>query len=309
LSAAFSCPRCRTELGPLPAAGEVACPTCGDRFPEHDGVWDFLLPERRGEVTRFLEEYTAVRHAEGRGSDDPTYYRALPDCADDHPLAWQWRIRRATFVRFRRRLGPPPQDVADLGAGVGWLSARLARDGHRPVAVDLSVDPEDGLGAARHYGEPSFPRLRADFDRLPFADASLDVVVFNASFHYSADYDATVAEALRVLRPEGEIVILDSPVYRREASGEAMVAERKARFRKLYGFPSDALGSREFLTDPGLEALAARHGFRWERETPWYGWSWALRPWRARLRGRREPSRFVILRGRRAPARAARAAR
>ena len=33
----------------------------------------------------------------------------------------------------------------------------------------------------------------------------------------------------------------------------------------------------------------------WEIYKPWYGWKWALRPWKARLRRQRPPSRFWIL--------------
>ena len=82
--------------------------------------------------------------------------------------------------------------VLDMGSGVGWLSHQLARLGHRPCAIDLNLDPRDGLAAARYY-PASWPLLQAEFDRLPLAGAQADVVVFNAALPYSGDYRVTLA--------------------------------------------------------------------------------------------------------------------
>jgi hypothetical protein len=44
--------------------------------------------------------------------------------------------------------------VLDVDAGIGWLSYRLPKRGHRPLAVDLLDNDSDGFGAARHYFTP-----------------------------------------------------------------------------------------------------------------------------------------------------------
>jgi SAM-dependent methyltransferase len=188
-------------------------------------------------------------------------------------------------------------NVLDLGAGNCWLSFRLALRGHQPVAVDLLLNAFDGLGAAAHYQRrvPNlFPRFRAELNRLPFADRQFDIAIFNASFHYSEDYRRTLAEALRCLRRPGKIIIADTPWYSRQQSGEAMLQERRSFFQAKYGFASNALPSLEFLTDERLEALQKSFGLRWTRLEPDYGMRWRLRPLIAKLRGRREPSRFRI---------------
>jgi len=253
---------------------------------------------------RFLEEYRQIRYAEGRGSDDAAYYRALPYLDLTGRNSAMWEMRATTWRYFLRVVLPPieraaarPLDILDLGAGNAWMSYRLAQRNHRPVAVDIFSDVRDGLRAARHYPTPILP-VEAEFDHLPFLSSSFDLVIYNASIHYSTNYETTLAEARRCLRPAGLVAILDSPVYRRREHGERMAAERHAEFQHRYGFRSDAIPSIEFLDEPGLRQLARRLGVRWTFYRPWYGWPWHLRPLKAMLARRRPPSRFWIVTGR-----------
>ena len=296
MNVCVTCPHCRVNLD-----DQNNCPYCGVTYQCSDGIWRFLSAERIEQLNPFLRDYTRIRLAEGRGSDDPEYYRKLPACNPGHPLAHQWQIRRRTFRCFVDRVLPAfgaHLKVLDLGAGVGWLSHQLAARGHHPCAIDLTVDDRDGLGAARHFG-PDWPRMQAEFDRLPLPENSVDLVIFNASLHYSTDYRVTLSEALRVLRPKGHIVVLESPIYTREESGRRMVAERHAAFEQKYGTRSDAIPSLEFLTWKMLDELATDLRIGWKIITPWYGFRWALRPWIARWNKQREPSRFAILVGQR----------
>lgn len=305
----LACPVCRQDLGLLSRqGGEARCPGCGFVAACVEGIWRFLPPAAAARYGPFLADYTRIRKAEQRGSDDPAYYQGLPDCPPHHPIAAQWALRRRTFAAFTRRVLPrlgPGLRVVDLGAGVGWLSHRLALLGHHPMAVDLTVDERDGLGAGRHYqpatgnenprGDAAWPRVQAEFDRLPLAAGAASLVIFNASLHYSTDYELTLREALRVLAPGGTVAVLESPIYRRPESGQRMVAERHADFARRFGTRSEALPSREYLTWKGIAELDQRLGIRFRTIAPWYGWRWAMRPWAARLKRRREPSRFAIL--------------
>jgi SAM-dependent methyltransferase len=255
---------------------------------------------------RFLEDYVKIRRAEGRGSQDSAYYLALPYSDLTGRLQDQWTIRAKSYRYLERRVLPPleesaarPLRIADLGAGNCWMSFRLALRGHHPIAIDILSDPLDGLAAGHHYQpRTAFPRINAEFDDLPLSTASLDLVVYNASIHYSTDYRRTLAEARRCLRPEGTFLIVDSPIYRRREHGEMMVRERHRRFQSTYGFASDALPSIEFFDLRMLVELSRSLGITWQIYRPWYGWQWAMRPWKARWRRQRPPSRFWILAGR-----------
>jgi SAM-dependent methyltransferase len=137
--------------------------------------------------------------------------------------------------------------------------------------------------------------MQAEFDRLPLSDGAADLVIFNASLHYSTDYAVTLGEALRVLVRGGSVIVLESPLYTKPESGQRMVAERHADFERRFGTRSEALPSREYLTWTEVAGLGRRLGVRFRAVTPWYGWRWAARPWVARFKRRREPSRFAIL--------------
>ncbi len=296
----FACPECRTRLERR-GAKTLRCPADGELYREVSGIWRFLGERRREELRGFLTRYATVRRDEGWGDDDPAYYRALPyrDLSGRHPEIW--RIRALTYRALLRRVLRPAAagglSILDLGAGNGWLSYRLRQEGHVPVAVDVTVDRRDGLGACRHYPE-RFLRVEASFDRLPWAAPELDVAIFNGSLHYSRDCAATLREALRLLKPGGRLVVMDTPIYRRRSSGERMLRELEARLRERYGFAREG-GGVGFLTPEHLDRLARELGLEWRVIRPFYGLRWALIPWKARLLGRRELMRFRLLLARR----------
>lgn len=284
---------------------EPSCCYCGFTFVQDGRIWKALTPAREERFQQFVIEYETVRRHEGRGSAGAHYYLELPYRDVTGRNAWQWKIRSRSFRFFYQRILPWLEyrykgglDVLDIGAGNCWLSYRLARRGHRPTAVDLLTNTLDGLGTSHHYLDflpKPFDLFQAEMDRLPFDGAQFDLAVFNASFHYSEDYARTLQETLRCLRRPGHLLIIDSPFYRSEESGRKMLEEKHLKFQSEYGFPSDSVRSREFLTPDALDELARAHGIEWKRFEPWYGAAWALRPLKARLLRRREPAKFYLL--------------
>ncbi|MEJ2555009.1 MAG: methyltransferase domain-containing protein [Anaerolineae bacterium] len=301
-SFAFACPVCRKPLEGV-APDKWRCSADGTHYSCEEGIWRFLISERGAYFQQFMQEYETVRRGEGRGSHDQAYYRALPFDDLTGRYADQWAIRARSFQTLVNQVVAPieaersqPLKILDLGSGNGWLSYRLSQRGHHVAAVDLLTNPTDGLGAYIYY-DLAFVPIQAEFDRLPLAQDEVDLAIFNASFHYSTDYETTLREALRVLRGVGRLVILDTPVYRDPASGQQMVREREARFEREYGFPSNAIPSQNYLTFEQLEHLETTLRLCWQRIVPFYGWRWSLKPYWARLRGSREPAQFMLIVG------------
>ncbi|MEX1184832.1 MAG: class I SAM-dependent methyltransferase [Gemmatimonadota bacterium] len=305
------CPECRAPLRRDQPDVRV-CPSHNASYTRAAGIWRLLPASRAAQLEAFIREYETVRQAEGRGSDDAEFYLRLPFADTTGRFADDWRIRALSYRSLLRHVIRPLSErgalrVLDVGAGNGWLAYRLAEMGHHTAAVDLLVNELDGLGShVRHRGATGLQSggsvlpVQADFDRLPFAGGDADIVIFNGSLHYSTSYDATLTEALRVLRPGGRIVVMDSPIYRDGASGEQMVREREAAYVRRYGFASNALPSEQFLTRQRLATLAHRLRLQWRTIEPFYGWRWAVRPYVARILARREPARFAVLVGSRA---------
>lgn len=252
-------------------------------------------------VADFRQAYAEHRAREGRGHSGAELL-SLPYLSSG-PLARQWSVRARTFDSFVKHLVRPmartlgrPLAIADLGAGNGWLSYRLALQGHDCTAIDIREDAVDGLGAAAEFlDRVFFQRVAAPFDDVPCHDDAFDLAVFNASIHYATDLATALTEATRVVRPGGIIAILDSPFYATAESGAAMVAAKHAAAPARYGDNADALLALpfiEFLTVERLEAASRPLNLAWRRRRVryplWYEW----RPVYAALRRHRPPSRF-----------------
>jgi SAM-dependent methyltransferase len=314
----FACPACGTTIAnglpaTAPSAGaetdEVAlsCSRCLRRFARLGPIWDFLLPDDAAATALFVREYTLIRRAESRTLTAESL-RALPDTERSDPRRLEWRVRKASWEAVARDLLPRlarerarrPLKIVDAGAGNGWLSNRLAVAGHRPLALDLRVDGDDGLGAAAAFDGPhgpaTFERARATFQRLPIPTGEADAVIFNAALHYSPSPETALREAVRVVGPRGCVAILDSPFYARSADGERMLVERRASFRARYGTASTAHGGPEYFTWHALRDLTTDVlGLLWEEQRPWRGMRFAARPLLARLGRRRPPATFPVV--------------
>lgn len=296
----WACPACGTALTGH-GADQLICPQEGAVYRRVDGVWRMLPAGKAERYARFVEEYDTVRQGEQWGSEREAYYRALPyrDLSGRHPRIWKvratsYRVLLKEVVRPLAEERGRPLRIVDAGAGNCWMAYRLAEAGHRVLATDLRTDRADGLGAHVWYGEAAFTPAQAAFEAIPLPDGAADLVIFAGSIHYATDYGTTLAEAERLLGEGGAVVIMESPVFRRASSGEQMVQELHGRLREEHGIGADALDHENYLTEERLAALGRRLGLRWRRIAPFYGWRWAIAPWLARLRGRREPARFYI---------------
>jgi len=141
--------------------------------------------------------------------------------------AGQWdRLREELFGRRADLLGllglmDPAWSVGDLGCGTGQISESLAPFVRRVVAVDSSPAM---LGAARgRLAATGNVEVRAgELESLPVDDGELDAALLFLVLHYVAEPAAALAEACRVLRPGGVLLVVDMAPHDREEYRQAM---------------------------------------------------------------------------------------
>ncbi len=117
---------------------------------------------------------------------------------------------------IRRILGNAPLGrVLDIGTGTGRMIELFADKASRFVALDNSVEMLR-LARAKLAGMPGSDAVQThteivlgDFNRLPFADRSFDTILFHQVLHYAQSPESAIAEAARVLAPDGRLVIVD----------------------------------------------------------------------------------------------------
>jgi ubiquinone/menaquinone biosynthesis C-methylase UbiE/DNA-binding transcriptional ArsR family regulator len=104
----------------------------------------------------------------------------------------------------------PPMVIADLGAGEGTFSQLLARRSKKVIAVDNSEKMvEYGRELARKHGVKNLEYRKGDLEEVPIRDATVDLAFFSQALHHAQHPERAVAEAWRILKPTGRIVVLD----------------------------------------------------------------------------------------------------
>ncbi len=102
----------------------------------------------------------------------------------------------------------PPLDVVDFGCGSGVLTVELARWAKHVTAIDRSEAAlKQAAERAQRLNNVTF--LKADLGDLPPSVTNQDLVVISQSLHHVEDPRAVLAQAERVLKPGGKVVVLE----------------------------------------------------------------------------------------------------
>jgi ubiquinone/menaquinone biosynthesis C-methylase UbiE len=194
-----------------------------DRFRE--GSWVFYRLSQSGPASALARQLVTAC-----GDSDPTIaldlqrlsaikqQRADLASAYFRENAAQWHRIRSLYVDEREVeaalvdiiVAADPRDLLDLGTGTGRMLEILAPRVERALGIDQS---REMLSVARVNLERAglgtgLVRL-GDMYRLALPDASFDAVVVHQVLHYADRPAAAIAEAARVLRPHGVLVLVD----------------------------------------------------------------------------------------------------
>jgi SAM-dependent methyltransferase len=179
--------------------------------------------------------WPAIRQAtrERWGEEDDLRVEAvLASRADDGAgffgrVAGRWEeVRRelygeAFLVPVVTALLPGGATLLDLGVGTGTMAAELAPGVGRVIGVDREQAMLDAA-ARRCAGLDNVELLRASLDDLPLESDRADIALALLVLHLQAQVGPVLAEARRVVRPGGRLVVLDMMEHDREAYRQAM---------------------------------------------------------------------------------------
>jgi SAM-dependent methyltransferase len=150
-------------------------------------------------------------HMAHRFDDPERYAKGFDDPARD---AWQMPSRVIEALALK-----PGQIVADVGAGTGYFSTRLAKAAAKPTVFAVDIEPKmvaylTTRAASEHLGNLRAVQASAASPNLP---EPVDVVLVVDTFHHIGSRAAYFAGVRKSLRPGGRVAIVD---FRKDAPGD-----------------------------------------------------------------------------------------
>jgi ubiquinone/menaquinone biosynthesis C-methylase UbiE/DNA-binding transcriptional ArsR family regulator len=104
----------------------------------------------------------------------------------------------------------PSIDIADLGAGEGLISQLLAHRARQVWCIDNSPRMvEVGTELARKNDLANLAYKLGDIEEVPLPDRSVDLAILSQALHHAQHPQQAVNEAFRILRPGGQLLLLD----------------------------------------------------------------------------------------------------
>ena len=132
---------------------------------------------------------------------------AGPDTRDARQL-----VPGRSWAAWSRALGllMPNVKVADLGCGEGYLTIEAARWASRVIAVDRSeLVLRRARSLARRRRVSNVIWKKGELEKLPLADATVEIAMLSQALHHAQDPSRALSEAFRVTAAGGRLLVLD----------------------------------------------------------------------------------------------------
>ena len=197
--------------------------TASVESPSNAGPLDQILARARAEIPEAQADQAAMRRVLKKRQDK---MRAFFDSVagrlgKDYVPGKSWKSLAEALLRLM-----PPLVVADLGAGEGAFALLLAQRAKKVIAVDSSVRMIDvGRDLALRHGLKNIDYRLGDMEEIPIRAAQVDLVFFSQSLHHALHPARALAEAFRILKPAGRVVVLDLLKHRFEEARELYADE------------------------------------------------------------------------------------
>ncbi len=171
-----------------------------------DGVFA-ELDQETGDIARDKTRLDAVRAARAESAD--SYFKRVAE-AWDEIRALHYPNESIEAAILEAAGDGPFECLVDIGTGTGRVLSLLSSRVRRAEGIDQS---HEMLTIARanlnRAGVENANVRKGDAAALPLEDGAADLVVIHQVLHYVENPDRVIAEAARILRPEGRLIVVD----------------------------------------------------------------------------------------------------
>jgi ubiquinone/menaquinone biosynthesis C-methylase UbiE len=193
----------------------------------------------------FEDIYSRLRQQEGRIYSDAEVAQ-LPEISNTHRYFKEWQVRKQSSQRLIEYLEKKQLalnnaqylKILEIGCGNGWLSHRLSQVPKTKVlGADINFSELQQAGRV-FYKIPNLHFIYSNAGTALFKENQFDEVIFAASIQYFASFPGIIQRVLKLLKPPGEIHIIDSPLY--TAAELPAAKQRSLLYYQEAGFPEMA---------------------------------------------------------------------
>jgi ArsR family transcriptional regulator len=166
-----------------------------------------IVQEAAAELPETAKDLAALRHLDRKRKDRArAYFDQLAGKFGKHYVPGRsWKGLAEALLKVMNY-----EVVADLGAGEGTLSQLLAQRAKHVIAVDISPKMvEFGTNLAKEHQLPHLEFRLGDIEEVPIATATVDLAILSQALHHAEEPNRALNEAFRILRPGGQLLILD----------------------------------------------------------------------------------------------------
>ena len=166
-----------------------------------------LLRRARPEVPEAEQDHDALRLALRRRQDKVRRYfdELAGKFGRQYMPGRSWKGIAEALLKLM-----PPLVIADLGAGEGTISQLMAQRAKKVIAIDNSEKMvEFGSELAKKHGIRNLEYRLGELEDVPIRSATVDVAFLSQALHHARHPERALAEAWRILKPAGQIAILD----------------------------------------------------------------------------------------------------
>lgn len=183
----------------------------------------------------FEDVYLKVREKENRIYSDAELL-LLPFASSSNPHKNEWDLRAKSFLRFKDFLSTKMSEanILDLACGNGWFCGQLSKSfNHSFYLVDVNLT--ELIQGRRVFNSKKLRFIYADIFEAKLPEKYFDYILINAAIQYFPEISKLLNKLLTLLKLNGEIHIIDSPIYSWAETIKAK--ERTKNYYSSLGFP------------------------------------------------------------------------